>query len=50
MVLKKTDILDNTMKEILSDFLKKEADSSKSPQVREKFIKQELTSIFLTLN
>lgn len=46
MVLKKTDILDNTMKEILSDFLKKEADSSKSPQVREKFIKQELTSIF----
>lgn len=46
MVLKKTDILDDTMREILSNFLKKEADSSKSPQVRKKLIEQELTSNF----
>lgn len=46
MVLKKTDILDDTMREILSDFLKKEADSSKCPQVRKKLIEQELTSNF----
>mgnify|MGYP000417269441 CR=1 FL=1 len=46
MVLKKTDILDDTMREILSNFLKKEADSSKSPQVREKLIEKELTSNF----
>lgn len=46
MVLKKTDILDDTMREILSDFLKKESDSSKSPQVRKKLIEQELTSNF----
>lgn len=46
MVLKKTDILDDTMREILSDFIRKETDSSKNPQVREKLIEQELTSLF----